>query len=86
MMATPQLHPVYDPLLDFIYERVTTEDILRFELPETIRQRAIDLLERQDDDTLTAEEADELEQMHQMNRMVSALKTRALVSGTSRYA
>jgi hypothetical protein len=58
---------------------------LGFELPETIRQRAIELLERQDDDLLTVEEEDELEQMRQVNRMVSALKSRALAGGTSRH-
>jgi len=42
-------------------------------------------LERQDDDLLTAEEADELEQMRQVNRMVSALRSRALASGSSRH-
>ncbi len=84
-MTIPRLNPVYDPLLDFIYERATVEDILNFDLPEATQQRAIELLERQDDDHLTAEEADELEQMRQVNRMVSALKARALAGGTSRH-
>jgi hypothetical protein len=84
-MAAPYLHPVYDPLLDFIYERATTEDILSFDLPEKTRQRALELLDRQDDDALTAEEADELEQMRQVNRLISALKARALAgSGSQR--
>lgn len=79
-MATTQLHPVYDPFLDFIFERATADDILAFELPEETRRRAIELLDRQDNDELTAEEADELEQMRQVNRMVSALKARALAA------
>jgi hypothetical protein len=83
-MAATQHHPVYDPFLDFIYERATTDDILSFELPERIRQRAIELLDRQDQDELTPEEVDELEQMRQVNRIVSALKARALASRLER--
>jgi hypothetical protein len=83
-MAAPYLHPVYDPLLDFIYERATIEDILSFELPEKTRQRALELLDRQDDDALSADDADELEQMRQVNRMVSALRARALAGGAGR--
>lgn len=83
-MTAPYLHPVYDPLLDFIYERATTDDILGFELPEKTRQRAIELLDRQDNESLSAEEVDELEQMRQVNRVISALKARALAGGESR--
>jgi hypothetical protein len=79
-MATFQLHPVYDPFLDFIFERATAEEILGFELPQVTRERAIELLDRQDNDELSDEEADELEQMRQVNRMVSALKARALAT------
>ena len=79
-MATSQLHPIYAPFLDFVFERTTAEDILAFELPDDVRKRAIELLDRQDNDNLTAEEQDELEQMRQLNRMVSALKARALAT------
>lgn len=83
-MATSPLHPVYAPLLDFIFQRATTEEILDFELPDETRQRAIDLLDKQDHEQLSDEEADELEQMRQVNRMVSALKARALAAGQGR--
>ena len=79
-MATSQLHPVYDPFLDFVFKRATADEILGFELPQRTRQRALELLDKQDSDDLTVEEADELEQMRQVNRMVSALKTRALAA------
>lgn len=77
-VATSQLHPVYAPFLKFVFDHVSGDDILEFELPEEARQRAIDLLDKQDNDALTVEEAEELEQMRQVNRMVSALKARAL--------
>jgi hypothetical protein len=83
-MAAPQLNPFYDPFLDFIYERATPDDILSFELPDKTRQRAIELLDRQDHDELTPDEADELEQMQQVNRIVSALKARALAGRQNR--
>lgn len=79
-MATSQLHPLYAPFLDFVFERTTTDDILAFELPEATRQRALELLDRQDAGELTAEEREELEQMQQVNRLVSALKARALAT------
>jgi len=44
-----------------------TDDILDLELPVTAQQRAIELLEKQDRDGLSEEEAHELRQMTQIN-------------------
>ena len=41
------------------------------------------MLDRQDDDTLTMEELDGLEQICQVNCVISALKARSLAGGES---
>jgi uncharacterized protein YciU (UPF0263 family) len=79
-MASPALSPVYDYFLTFVVERVTPQEILAFEVPEKERRRAIELLDRQDAGTLSPEEAAELEQMCQVDRLISALKARALAA------
>ena len=79
-MATTPLSPVYDHFLDFLVKKATPAEILAFEIPESERQRAIELLDRQDTGELTPEEAAELEQMAQVDQLVSALKARALAA------
>ena len=79
-MATTPLAPAYDYLLNFLVEKATPDEILAFEIPSIERQRAIDLLDKQDADILTPEEASELEQMRQVDRLVSALKAKALAA------
>ena len=76
-MATP-LAPAYDYLLSFVVDKATPEQILAFELPDDIRERAIELLDKQDEGTLTPAEAAELEQMQEVDQLVLALKARAL--------
>lgn len=77
-MATSSISQAYDALLAFLVEKATPQEILAFELPEATRQRALDLLDRQDDDTLTPAEAAELDQMRYVDNLISALKARAL--------
>jgi uncharacterized protein YciU (UPF0263 family) len=79
-MASTALTPMYDYFLAFVVEKATPQEILAFEIPEVERRRAVELLDRQDAGTLTPEEAAELEQMRQVDRLVSALKARALAA------
>jgi hypothetical protein len=76
-MAVSGLTPAYDYFLDFVVQKATPQEILAFKLPEEVRQRAVDLLDKQDDGTLSVEEAAELEQMRQIDKLVMALKVRA---------
>jgi hypothetical protein len=77
---TTHVAAVYDYLLEFLVEKATPQEILAFEIPELDRQHALELLERQDAGTLTADEAVELEQMQRIDRLVSALKAKALAA------
>jgi hypothetical protein len=83
-MATSRIAPAYEYFLDFLVEEATPHEILAFEIPESERQRALALLEKQDDSTLTPEEAMELEQMQRTDRLISALKAKALVASSKR--
>ena len=74
------LPPVYDYFLDFLVEKATPREILAFTVPELEAKRAIALLDKQDAGTLTPEEAGELDQMQRVDRLISALKAKALVA------
>ena len=69
---------VYDYCLSFLVEKVTPQEILAFEIPGSERQRAIALLNRQDDGLLTSKEVTELEQMQRIDRLPSVLKAKVL--------
>ena len=78
-METP-LTPVYDYFLDFLVEKATPQEIIAFTIPEPERIRALTLLDQQDADALTPEEAVELDQMQRVDRLISALKAKALAA------
>jgi hypothetical protein len=77
-MDSPNLSPVYDAFLDYLVQKATPREILAFQLPESARERAEELLDRNNAGTLTPEERAELEQMLQTDRLISVLKARAL--------
>ena len=77
-MAAIHLSPVYNAFVDFVVQKATPNEVLAFKLPASTKRRAIELLERSNAGTLTPEEALELEQMQQIDRLVSVLKARAL--------
>lgn len=72
------LSPVYDDLLDFLVEKATPEEILAFAPSEAAQERAEELLEKNNAGTLTPDEYAELQQMLQVDRLVSVLKARAI--------
>ena len=78
-MAT-HVAAVYDYFLSFLVEKATAQEILAFEIPEFEQNHAIELLEKQDAGTLSPEEATELEQMQQIDRLVSTLKAKAMAA------
>jgi hypothetical protein len=77
-MAT-HVAAVYDYFLNFLVAKATAQEILAFEIPEEEQRHAIELLEKQDDGTLSQEEVVELEQMQSIDRLVSALKAKAML-------
>jgi hypothetical protein len=67
-----------DHFLDFLVEKATPQEILAYKVPDSVNARTIELLERRDEGNLTASEAEELEQIRQMDLMLQALYARAL--------
>lgn len=72
-----QFHPAHDSILDFLVEKASPQEILAFEISEAERERTLELLDKQDEGTLTADEAAELEAIRQMDLLIMALQTKA---------
>ncbi len=77
-MAKVYVSQGYDQLLDYLVEKASPQQILAFSLSEEEKQRAIELLDKQDEGTLTPEEAMELEQMREADLLITALRAKAL--------
>lgn len=79
-MAVAQVLPLYDQFLDYLIEKATPQEILAFKASEDAQQYARILLERLSAGILTPDEQVQLEQMRQFERMMSLLKSKALVA------
>lgn len=77
-MSSASFAVTHDHFLDYLIEKATPQEILAYEIPELAQARTRELLDRQDDGTLTPEEAEELEQIRQMDLLLMALHARAL--------
>ena len=77
-MAINYLSVAYLDLMDYLIEKATPEEILAYKASEKEEQRAAELLEKNSAGTLTPEESEELQQMLEVDRLVSVLKSRAL--------
>lgn len=69
--------PIYNDLLDYLIEKATPAEILAFQPSADAQARAELLLEHSSEGTLTPDERAELDQMLQVDRLVSVLKARA---------
>jgi methylase of polypeptide subunit release factors len=76
-MATAKLVPSYERFLDRVVESMTPQEILAFQVSEAERERAEELLEKNNEGELTAEERAELEQMLEFEEFMMLLKIRA---------
>jgi hypothetical protein len=63
-------------MLDYLVEKATPEEILAFQISEAEQQRTIELLDKQDEGTLTSDEAEELELIGQADLLIMSLQTR----------
>lgn len=70
--------PIHDDFLDYLIDKATPAEILAFQPSAKALARAEALLDRSSEGILTPEERQELDQMLQMDRLVSVLKARAL--------
>ncbi|NDJ77639.1 MAG: hypothetical protein GYB65_15415 [Chloroflexi bacterium] len=79
-MTTVNMLPLFNELLDYLVDKATPQEILAFKESPEAQAHAQDLLERQSAGTLSLEDAQILEQMEQVERLMSVLKAKALRS------
>lgn len=73
MQHAPAL-TVWDVITDFLATNPTPQAIMNFQLPEALQQRALDLLERNGEDDLTASERDEMFEFARADDVMALLK------------
>ncbi len=76
-MALAQPDTLFSEIIDFLASTPTPEDIIAFKPSGRLEQRVSDLLERNRQDTLTAEGRAELDEFLRMNHFMNMLKIRA---------
>ena len=76
-MATARLVPSYERFLNRVVETMTPEEILAFRVSDEEQARSDELLDKNNEGHLTAEERAELEQILQFDEMMTLLKVRA---------
>lgn len=67
---------VFDVITDFLASDPTPEQILAYHLPDTLQQRAHDLLQRHTEDELTDTERDEMHAFMHADDMMALLKAK----------
>ena len=68
---------LFEEIIDFLASGPDSAAIIAFEPSETLKQRLSYLLERNRQDTLSAEERAELDEFTRMNHFMNMLKIRA---------
>jgi len=69
--------PVYLEMIDFIVSRTTPDALSQFRPSEASQRRVSELVDRQHDGSLSAEEASELEDFVQIEHLLIMAKARA---------
>jgi hypothetical protein len=77
-MTPFQFHPAHDSMLDYLVEKATPQEILAFKISDEERERTLELLDKQDEGTLTPEEAAELDIIQQMDLLYMSLRAKAI--------
>jgi DNA replicative helicase MCM subunit Mcm2 (Cdc46/Mcm family) len=67
----------YDELIDFIISRGSPRDVIDFEASEPTKRRVWELIQREKESRLTAEESSELETFMQLEHIMRLAKARA---------
>lgn len=77
-MSTIDRSAIYDDLLDLLAESADAQRVLAFRLSDEKEARLDELLEKNREGTLTAEETAELDAYEQFEHLVRLLKARVL--------
>jgi hypothetical protein len=77
MMVAREQNTLFDETLEFLASTPTPEQIIAFRPSDALQERVRLLLDRQKNESLTAEENDELDEFARMNHFMSMLKIKA---------
>jgi hypothetical protein len=69
---------VWDAVDEFLLSKPSEDEIIAFQAPETLQNRAAELLERNREGDLTVEEQAELDEITAVEKFVMRLKAKAL--------
>ena len=67
----------YEEIIDFLAAGISPRSLIDFRPSEAVRSRLADLIERQKDSGLTAEESSELQHYLQLEHLMQLAKARA---------
>ena len=77
-MASTRHLTINEEFFDFLVGKAKPEEIIAFQISEEAKQRARELIERNNEGILTPVERAELDQMLEFERMFAVLKAKAL--------
>jgi len=77
MTTLEAAHPLFNEILDFLVSSPTPEQIIAYHPSQVLQSRLSDLLDRNRNGVLSAEERAELDEFSRMNHLMSMLKIRA---------
>lgn len=69
-----------DSFADYLLQKLTPQEILDFQVSAESQEYARDLIERNNAGTLSREEANDVQQILQFERMMTVLKSKALLA------
>ncbi|HEY1391458.1 MAG TPA: hypothetical protein VGF38_23170 [Ktedonobacterales bacterium] len=75
-MSQPPLLRAYEEIASFFARSPSSEEIAAFRLSDATIARLCELLDKNSDGTLTADEADEIDQGGHLNRMLLLIRSR----------
>jgi hypothetical protein len=75
-MFNAPVRSVFGEITDFLATNPTPQDILAYQLPDELQERAHELLERNGEDELSPEEHDEMMDFVRIEQMMMLLKAK----------
>jgi hypothetical protein len=78
-MQSTKAPTIYTVITDFLATNPSPEEIIAYQMPEAMAERAHKLLERNTEDEISAEEREELLDFLRFDEMMSLLKLKTLL-------
>ncbi len=79
-MAFNHPAPAFDTFADYLLQKLNPQELLDFQVSQEDQEYARNLIERNNAGTLSAEEENDVQQILQFERMMTVLKSKALLA------